>query len=318
MSSGLSAGPSSSRRSPRRPRARRRGFRRRTGQRSIAITWCARAAEKPTSSTSWVPRRAWNTARRRPSPWASMRSATGAVDAGLAQRRRRPDRASTRDRRAVCQCCTAQPPQTPKCGQIGAMRSALGISTWSSCRRSGWPGTVLDLDRLARQRAGDINRTVGAVGDAVAAMAEPVDHETLNHARTCLDEKFAVAVAAEDRRGNDAADAPAERRQERADVVADRCMHRRVAHDAFLDVAAASASNCGLISASSVARGASNLPTAGMTSLSEMKLTSTAANPAARRAAPDRACGYRFAPWTTMSSRPRRRGCSWPRPTSTA
>ena len=31
--------------------------------------------------------------------------------------------------RSVSQCCTAQPPHTPKCGQIGAMRSALGLST---------------------------------------------------------------------------------------------------------------------------------------------------------------------------------------------
>ena len=75
------------------------------------------------------------------------------------------------------QCCNAQPPQTPKCGQIGAMRSALGFSTLRRCRRSGWPGTGFDFDGLARQRAGHVDRALGAVGDAVAAMAEPVDRQ---------------------------------------------------------------------------------------------------------------------------------------------
>ena len=45
----------------------------------------------------------------------------------------------------------------------------------------GMAGPVLDLDRLAGQRAGDIDRAVGTVGDAVAAMAEPIDQEALNH-----------------------------------------------------------------------------------------------------------------------------------------
>jgi hypothetical protein len=39
-----------------------------------------------------------------------------------------------------------------------------------------------DLDRLARQRAGNVNRTGEAVGDSVAAMTEPGDQEPLNHA----------------------------------------------------------------------------------------------------------------------------------------
>ena len=62
------------------------------------------------------------------------------VDAGLRQRRDNQLRASIRDSDRVCQCCIAQPPQTPKCGQIGAMRSGLALSTVSKFRRSGWPG----------------------------------------------------------------------------------------------------------------------------------------------------------------------------------
>src|SRR5580704_6139501 len=54
-----------------------------------------------------------------------------------------------------------------------------------------------------------------------------------------LDEKFAIAVAAGDRRRHDTADAPAEPGQEGFDVVADRGVDGRIAHDALLDVAAA-------------------------------------------------------------------------------
>ena len=70
----------------------------------------------------------------------------------------------------------------PKCGQIGAMRSALDFSTLRSCRRSGWPGHSVDFDDLARQRAGDVDRPIaGTIGHAVAAMADPVDDKKLNH-----------------------------------------------------------------------------------------------------------------------------------------
>ena len=61
------------------------------------------------------------------------------VDAGL--RQRRDDEPAFPFAIAVrLQCCIAQPPQTPKCGQTGAMRSGLAFSTVSRCRRSGWPG----------------------------------------------------------------------------------------------------------------------------------------------------------------------------------
>jgi hypothetical protein len=47
------------------------------GQRSIATSSCARRLANPTLSTPRVARRACSTARRRPSPWASIRSSTG-------------------------------------------------------------------------------------------------------------------------------------------------------------------------------------------------------------------------------------------------
>ena len=47
----------------------------------------------------------------------------------------------------------------------------------------GMAGNALDFDRLAGQRAEHENRLRAALDDAVAAMADPVDHEALNHAR---------------------------------------------------------------------------------------------------------------------------------------
>ena len=42
-------------------------------------------------------------------------------------------------------------------------------------------GDLLDLDRFARQRSWNVERSGGAIGDAVAAMAEARDNEPLNH-----------------------------------------------------------------------------------------------------------------------------------------
>ena len=53
------------------------------------------------------------------------------------------------------------------------------------------------------------------------------------------DEEFAIAVAARNRRGNDAADAPAARRDEGRDIVAHGNMNERVSHDALLDMSPA-------------------------------------------------------------------------------
>src|SRR5262249_61796711 len=53
------------------------------------------------------------------------------------------------------------------------------------------------------------------------------------------DEKLAIAVAARDGRGHDACDAPAERPDEGGDIVADRGVNERIAHDAFLRMTSA-------------------------------------------------------------------------------
>ena len=157
----LLRGQRAPRQSPRRPRSRRRAVAR-TGQRSMAIRWWVRAAEKPTSSMSCVPRRACNTARRRPSPWASIRSPTGA--SMPAWRSAVDDEiALPRAVGAALPMLQAQPPQTPKCGQIGAMRSALGCLDAKQMPPVRMAGTSLDFDRLARQRAGHVNRPVRAV-----------------------------------------------------------------------------------------------------------------------------------------------------------
>jgi hypothetical protein len=44
------------------------------------------------------------------------------------------------------------------------------------------PGDGLDLDRLAGQGAGHVDRAVGAGGDAVAVVTELVNHKAFSHA----------------------------------------------------------------------------------------------------------------------------------------
>ena len=46
----------------------------------------------------------------------------------------------------------------------------------------GMAGDLLDLDGFAGQAAGHVDRSGRPVGDAVAAMAEPGNHDPLNHA----------------------------------------------------------------------------------------------------------------------------------------
>src|ERR1700683_3413331 len=53
-----------------------------------------------------------------------------------------------------------------------------------------------------------------------------------------LEQKLAIAVAAEDRRGDDTADAPAARGHECFHVFTDRGVDERIAHDALLAIAA--------------------------------------------------------------------------------
>src|SRR5580700_3609904 len=125
----------------------------------------------------------------------------------------------------------------PKCGQIGAMRSALGLSTRSNCRRSGWPG----MSSTSTVSPGSApNTKIGSAPPSTTPSPRwPIRSMTRRSTTLGLDKKFAVAVAAKDRRRRDGTDAPAERSQEGADVVADGGVDGRIAHDAFLDVAAA-------------------------------------------------------------------------------
>jgi hypothetical protein len=46
----------------------------------------------------------------------------------------------------------------------------------------GMTSDLFNVDRLARQRTRNVNGARGAVGNAVAAMAEMCDHNLLNHA----------------------------------------------------------------------------------------------------------------------------------------
>src|SRR5580698_1198314 len=125
----------------------------------------------------------------------------------------------------------------PKCGQIGAMRSALGVSTRSSCRRSGWPG-MLSTSTVSPGSAP--NTKIGSSPPSTTPSPRWPTRSIMRRSTTMrLDEKFLVAVAASDRRWCGAADAPAEPSQKGADVVADRGVNGSIAHDAFLDVAAA-------------------------------------------------------------------------------
>src|ERR1700682_2760786 len=125
----------------------------------------------------------------------------------------------------------------PKCGQIGAMRSALGCWTRSSCRRSGWPG-MFSTSTVSPGSAPNTN--IGSAPPSTTPSPRwPIRSITRRSTTLSLDEKFAVAVAAGDRRRRDTADAPAEPNQKGADVAADRGVDGRIAHDAFLDVAAA-------------------------------------------------------------------------------
>ena len=58
--------------------------------------------------------------------------------------------------------------------------------TRSRCRRSGWPGTAVGVDGLARQCIGHEDRLARDMRDAIAAMSDigdvkPVDHEWIMH-----------------------------------------------------------------------------------------------------------------------------------------
>src|ERR1700722_7091078 len=126
----------------------------------------------------------------------------------------------------------AQPPQTPKCGQIGAMRCGLSCVTRSSRRRSGWPGTgstsTISPGKVAGTKIGP------SAPSATPSPRWPIRSMTRCSTTIGLDEEFAVAVATKDRRRHDAANAPSERRDNCANVLADHFVNRFVAHNALL------------------------------------------------------------------------------------
>ena len=134
----------------------------------------ARGAAKPTSSTSCVPRRAWNTARRRPSPWASTRSATGASRPACAQRF--DDElalpGAVGGERPVLHGAAAADAEmrADRSDALGARRvDVQEVAAIGMARRRRRPRP----SRPAGRRARRLGRR--RVGDAVAAMAERVD-----------------------------------------------------------------------------------------------------------------------------------------------
>ncbi len=183
MSSGLLTGSSTTaaRRAPRRHRARIRGAGSRIGQRSIGMMACdARGREADLEHLVRAQPRVQGDAAAAGAMGVDQRRDL-AGDARPAPACRPRSCASRRDRRSLCQCWMAQPPQTPKCGQNGSIRSGLAGSTASSRRRSGWPGTAIHLDGLAAERVGHEDRRAAGEGDAVAAMADMIDGRRLSH-----------------------------------------------------------------------------------------------------------------------------------------
>ena len=212
MSSGLRAASSASAIAqaasiaPSRPGAR-------IGQRSIGDDVVrARAPQKPTSSTSW---RAAPRVKHRAAAAFAVRVdqvVDRRVDVRPAPARRRRGRASRRDSAPRLQCCSAQPPQMPKCGQIGAMRSALGASTLQQMPAVGMAGPRR-RPRRSRPAACRARRAARPASRRRRRRDGRAGRSTSRSVTLRSEEEFAVAVAAGDRRGDGAGDAPAERRR---------------------------------------------------------------------------------------------------------
>ena len=64
--------------------------------------------------------------------------------------------------RPVCQCWIAQPPQTPKCGQNGVIRSGLANLDRKQPPAVGMAVDFLHLDGLAAKRVGHVDRLTAA------------------------------------------------------------------------------------------------------------------------------------------------------------
>ena len=123
-----------------------------------------------------VPRRAWNVARRRPSPWASISSSDRRIEPGLRQRvddqaalpfpiaGRGPvlDRAAAAD----AEMRTERLDALRACGLDAQQMAAIRLA-----------GNALDLDGLAGQRVGHEQRPRRRVRHAIAAVGEAIDGE---------------------------------------------------------------------------------------------------------------------------------------------
>src|SRR5580704_15366180 len=116
------------------------------------------------------------------------------------------------------------------------MRSALGFSMRRSCRRSGCPGT-LSTSIISPGRAPG-TKIGSAVPSTTPSPRWPSRSITSRSTTLGLDEEFSVAIAAENRRGHEAADTPAQQSQNHSYVITDRGVDRRVTHNAlFADTA---------------------------------------------------------------------------------
>ncbi len=234
--------------------------------------WRARAAAKPTSSTPRVPCRAWNTARRRPSPCASTSSPTGASMPACARASTTSADASIRGiapwpnaaARSRRRCRNAD--RSVRC----ARRSLARLRT----RRApvGMAGPGVDLGGLAGQRVGHIDLACRRLRDTVAAVAEPRDAESLNHG-------WPRAGIRDCRRRRRSAKGGRQPRASRACARSLRCPrtppHATAGSRTMpFFTRPRPTSNCGLISATSCAGAARGERAGGSTSFSEMKLTS--------------------------------------------
>src|SRR5581483_3810094 len=124
----------------------------------------------------------------------------------------------------------------PKCGQTGAMRSGLACAILSSCRLSGWPATA--STSTASPGRAPATKTGSAPRSTTPSPWWPRRSITRRSTTLGLDQKLAVAIAAQDRRRHDPANPPLQRGQKCGDVAADRRVNGGVTDDALFDGAA--------------------------------------------------------------------------------
>ena len=75
----------------------------------------------------------------------------------------------------------AQPPQAPKYGQNGAIRSGLGVFHAQQQPAVGMIGDRIGFDGFAAERVRHEHGVPAREGNAVAAMADMIDDKVLSH-----------------------------------------------------------------------------------------------------------------------------------------